>query len=70
MFKKIKQQISFIRSDLPDPFPGLRGRHWLDYKLMNDYKENRFSGPESEETSNDIKCHILAGKWSVLELRK
>lgn len=65
---KIKRKLELIRFNLPDPKP-IHPNGIYGYKFRGDYKENHFQGPDSDATYNDIKCHILAGKWEALEER-
>lgn len=65
--KGITKVLANLRDNLPQPkLPN--GRLLDDYYFKESYKDNHFfSYCLWGETNNDIKCHILAGKWEVLE---
>lgn len=71
--KSIIFQTEKIRNNLPGPdmskIPN-PSKDYHNYTFRRGYKENRFHGKSERITPNDIKCHMLAGKWGVLELRK
>lgn len=65
--KKIKFILATIREHLPDYENFSYKDYKIKYKFKKYYKDNHFFSYPQDPTENDIKCHMLAGKWSVLE---
>lgn len=64
--KGIRKILIDLRCSLPRPELPI-GYRLNDYKFKDSYKDNHFW--RSGQTCNDMKCHILAGKWEVVELK-
>lgn len=66
-FTDLRNILSDIRYLLPRPKPYM-GKNYRDFKFKDNYKENRFFGASCGCTHIDVKCHMLAGKFDVLEI--
>lgn len=64
--RDIFRVMTSIRFGLPD-YRDYKMNDYNRFKFKDEYKDNHFNGKISTGTINDIKCHMLAGKFDVLK---